>query len=69
MSLTQSSQTKQIVGIILSVVFLLCLFVYGTKGYRASRYTSSLNSPKGSAEAQICKAEDGSCPVEIKSVQ
>ncbi|HEX2578958.1 MAG TPA: hypothetical protein VHK67_00955 [Rhabdochlamydiaceae bacterium] len=34
MNLTQDSQKKQVIGIILVVVFLLVIFVYGTKGCR-----------------------------------
>ncbi len=69
MSLTKSSQRKQVVGIILVVIFLIALFVYGTKGYRCSRDAYAITSQKDAAEAQTCQAEDGSCPVEIKSAQ
>ncbi|HEX4839046.1 MAG TPA: hypothetical protein VFU89_01240 [Rhabdochlamydiaceae bacterium] len=54
MSLTKNSQKKQIIGIILVVVFLLTIFVYGTKGYRHSP-TKCENT---------CQAEDGGCSVE-----
>jgi len=53
-SLTQNSQKKQVIGIILVVVFLLTIFVYGTKGYRRCP-TKCENT---------CQAEDGGCPVE-----
>lgn len=67
MSLTQSSQKKQVVGIVLVVVFLLAIFVYGTRGYRSSRY--SLNAEKESSAAETCQAEGLSCPVEIPAVR
>lgn len=54
-SLTQNSQKKQVIGIILVVVFLLTIFVYGTKGYRRCP-TKCENT---------CQAEDGGCTVEI----
>jgi|GEM_PF-1641908 len=52
-SLTQNSQKKQVVGIILVVVFLLTIFVYGTKGYRRCP-TKCQNT---------CQAEDGGSTV------
>jgi hypothetical protein len=69
MSLTESSQRKQVVGIILVVVFLIALFVYGTKGYRAARCACTVTAQNESIAAQTCQTEDGSCPIEIKSIQ
>ena len=60
-SLTKNSQRKQIIGIILVVVFLLTIFVYGTRGCRPCS--------KETTKAKSCQAENGSCPVETKSVQ
>lgn len=65
MSLTKNSQRKQIIGIILVVVFLLTIFVYGTKGYRPS-----LNECKPSCkQKKTCQAEKDTCPVETNAVQ
>lgn len=59
MSLTQDSQKKQIIGIILVVIFLLSIFVYGTRACRP-----------GAADCKpTCQAENGSCPVDTQGVQ
>jgi hypothetical protein len=60
-SLTKDSQRKQIIGIILVIVFLLAIFVYGTRAYRPGDCPSDCK--------QTCQAENGSCPVETKTVQ
>jgi hypothetical protein len=67
-SLTKNSQRKQVIGIILVVVFLLTIFVYGTRGCRPSRNGCNPCS-KETTKAKSCQAENGSCPVETKSVQ
>jgi hypothetical protein len=69
MGLTQGSQKKQIVGIILIVVFLLSVFVYGTRGYRASKEGCAFSCKKGSTEVETCQAENGKRPVKVPSVR
>jgi hypothetical protein len=66
-SLTEYSQKKQIIGIILVVVVLLTIFVYGTRGYRPS--SKECLSPCKQTCKPTCQAENGSCPVETKAVQ
>ncbi len=61
MDLTKNSQKKQIIGIILVIVFLLAIFVYGTRGYRPNKC-----SP---CEKKTCQAENGTCPVETQTVR
>jgi hypothetical protein len=68
MSLTKNSQRKQIIGIILVAVFLLIIFVYGTREYRCSR-ECALNAKNESSAAETCQAENLSCPVEIPAVR
>ena len=69
MSLTQGSHKKQVVGIIVVVLFLLAIFVYGTRGYRASKEGCAFGCKKVPAKAEVCQAENGNCSVETKSVQ
>lgn len=65
MSLTKDSQLKQVIGIILVVVFLLVIFVYGTRGCRP---TPNKCKPCFK-EKQTCQAENGTCPVETNGVR
>ena len=69
MSLTKDSRKKQVVGIILVIVFLLAVFVYGTRGYRESREACAFGSKKVSTEVETCQAEKGFCPVETPLVR
>ncbi len=69
MSLTKDSHSKQIVGIILVVVFLLGVFVYGTRGYRASKENYCFFGPKKvSTEVETCQGEQ-SCPYKTTAVR
>jgi hypothetical protein len=69
MSLTQGSHKKQVVGIILVVVFLLAVFVYGTRGNRRSNECCFFGPKKGLTEVETCQAEKGQCPLETKTVR
>ena len=70
MSLTERSHRKQILGIILVVVFLLGICVLGTRGYRASKAEYSFFGPKKVlTEVETCQAENGQCPLEVKAVR
>jgi hypothetical protein len=66
MSLTKNSQLKQVIGIILVVVFLLVIFVYGTRGCRPS--LNKCNPCCKEKPAKTCQAENGACPVETNAV-
>ena len=66
MDLTGNSYTKQIIGIILVVIFLLAISVYGTRKYRESKEFAAFFPKRGESkmvpsETETCQAEDGSC--------
>ena len=69
MSLTKDSQRKQIIGIILVIVFLLAIFVYGTKGCRPSPNKCKPICQERLAKEKTCQAESGTCPVETNAVR
>jgi len=74
MDLTGSSHAKQVIGIILVVVFLLAITVYGTRKYRESKEFAAFFPKRGASkivpsQTETCQAEDGSCSLKSSGVR